>query len=141
MNKNTIGLMKGIGTGLAAGMMVGYVGSQLMSNQKQVKKKASKAAHAVGNLIDDVQYIFKGEPAGKQPPGPVLRRVQRFFFFPALFLVLFERLGSPAEGEKSLLSAWAEAEKRVLRNAAPRAKRRLRASEDSPCRRRKLQRL
>ena len=60
MNKNTIGLMKGIGTGLAAGMMVGYVGSQLMSNQKQVKKKASKAAHAVGNLIDDVQYIFKG---------------------------------------------------------------------------------
>ena len=39
MNKNTIGLMKGIGTGLAAGMMVGYVGSQLMSNQKQVKKK------------------------------------------------------------------------------------------------------
>ena len=53
MNKNTIGLMKGIGTGLAAG-------SQLMSNQKQVKKKASKAAHAVGNLIDDVQYIFKG---------------------------------------------------------------------------------
>ena len=43
MNKNTIGLMKGIGTGLAAGMMVGYVGSQLMSNQKQVKKKASKA--------------------------------------------------------------------------------------------------
>ena len=40
--------------------MVGYVGSQLMSNQKQVKKKASKAAHAVGNLIDDVQYIFKG---------------------------------------------------------------------------------
>ena len=48
------------GTGLAAGMMVGYVGSQLMSNQKQVKKKASKAAHAVGNLIDDVQYIFKG---------------------------------------------------------------------------------
>ncbi|MFR4143752.1 MAG: hypothetical protein ACLT1K_07130 [[Clostridium] leptum] len=27
MNKNTIGLMKGIGTGLAAGMMVGYVGS------------------------------------------------------------------------------------------------------------------
>ena len=60
MNKNTIGLMKGIGTGLAAGMMVGYVGSQLMSNQKQVKKKASKATHAVGNLIDDVQYIFKG---------------------------------------------------------------------------------
>ncbi len=60
MNKNTIGLMKGIGTGLAAGMMVGYVGSQLMSNQNQVKKKASKAAHAVGNLIDDVQYIFKG---------------------------------------------------------------------------------
>ncbi|EDO62260.1 hypothetical protein CLOLEP_01121 [[Clostridium] leptum DSM 753] len=40
-----------------------------------------------------------------------------------------------------MLSAWAEAEKRVLRNAAPRAKRLLRASEDSPCRRRKPQRL
>ena len=60
MNKKTIGLMKGLGTCLAAGKIVGYDGSQLMSNQKQVKKKASKAAHAVGNLIDDVQYIFKG---------------------------------------------------------------------------------
>lgn len=140
MNKNTIGLMKGIGTGLAAGMMVGYVGSQLMSNQKQVKKKASKAAHAVGNLIDDVQYIFKDSPpeSSRRPgtaPGPAV------LFLSCSLLVLFERLGSPAEGEKSLLSVWAEAEKRVLRNAAPRAKRRLRASEDSPCRRRKLQRL
>ena len=43
MNKNTIGPMKESATGLAAYMMVGYVGSQLMSNQKQVKKKASKA--------------------------------------------------------------------------------------------------
>ena len=61
MNKNTIGLMKGNRHRPgSSSMMVGYVGSQLMSNQKQVKKKASKAAHAVGNLIDDVQYIFKG---------------------------------------------------------------------------------
>lgn len=77
MNKNTIGLMKGIGTGLAAGMMVGYVGSQLMSNQKQVKKKASKAAHAVGNLIDDVQYILriarrKAAAGPGTAPGPAV---------------------------------------------------------------------
>lgn len=60
MNKDSMGLIKGIGTGLAAGMAVGYVGSQLMNNQKQVKKKATKAAHAVGTLIDDVHHIFKG---------------------------------------------------------------------------------
>ena len=36
MNKNTIGLMKGIGTGLAAGMMVGYVGSQLIDRKSVV---------------------------------------------------------------------------------------------------------
>ena len=80
MNKNTIGLMKGIGTGLAAGMMVGYVGSQLMSNQKQVKKKASKAAHAVGNLIDDVQYIFKATAGPGTAPGPAVLFLSRSLF-------------------------------------------------------------
>lgn len=59
MSKNTMGIIKGVGTGLAAGMAVGFVGSQMMKNQKQVKRKANKAMHAVGDLLENVQYMFK----------------------------------------------------------------------------------
>lgn len=54
-----MGVVKGIGTGLAAGMAVGFVGGQMVKNQKQVKRKANKAMHAVGDLFENVQYLFK----------------------------------------------------------------------------------
>ena len=59
MAKNTMGIVKGVGSGLAAGAVVGFVGSQMMKNEKQMKKKAGKAMHAVGDLLDNVQYMFK----------------------------------------------------------------------------------
>lgn len=59
MRKNTMGIVKGVGSGIAAGMVVGFVGSQMMKNDKQMKKKAGKALHMVGDLIDNVQYMFK----------------------------------------------------------------------------------
>lgn len=55
MSKNATGVVKGIG----AGMVVGCMGSQMMKNEKQMKKKASKAINAVGDLIENAQYIFK----------------------------------------------------------------------------------
>ena len=59
MAKNTMGIVKGVGAGLAAGAVVGFIGSQMMKNDKQMKKKAGKAMHAVGDLLDNVQYMFK----------------------------------------------------------------------------------
>ena len=46
MTRNTMGIIKGVGGGLAAGMAVGFIGGQMMKNSKQMKKKA-------------VQYMFK----------------------------------------------------------------------------------
>ena len=53
------GIIKGVGGGLAAGMAVGFIGGQMMKNSKQMKKKAGKAMHAVGDLFENVQYMFK----------------------------------------------------------------------------------
>ena len=52
MTRNTMGIIKGVGGGLAAGMAVGFIGGQMMKNSKQMKKKAGKAMHAVGDLFD-----------------------------------------------------------------------------------------
>ena len=59
MTKATMGLVKGIGTGLAAGAMVGFVSSQMMKNPKQAKKKAHKAMHTMSDLLDNVQDMFR----------------------------------------------------------------------------------
>lgn len=59
MSRNAMGVVKGIGAGMAAGMVVGFMGSQMMKNEKQMKKKASKAINAVGDLIENAQYMFK----------------------------------------------------------------------------------
>lgn len=50
---------KGIGTGMAAGMMAAMVGSAMLRNRKSVKRTANKAAKAVSEILDDVQYILK----------------------------------------------------------------------------------
>ncbi|MCI9272599.1 MAG: hypothetical protein HFE39_01410 [Clostridiales bacterium] len=59
MSRNAMGIIKGVSGGLAAGMAVGFIGGQMMKNSKQMKKKAGKAMHAVGDLFENVQYMFK----------------------------------------------------------------------------------
>jgi hypothetical protein len=60
MAKTSMGFAKGIGAGIAAGMTVGIVGSQMMMRDKRhFKRNAGKAVHAIGDLIDNVQYMFK----------------------------------------------------------------------------------
>ena len=51
--------VKGVGTGIAAGMIVTAVGSTMMKNKKNVKKSAGKAAKVVSSILDDVQYMLK----------------------------------------------------------------------------------
>lgn len=59
VKNRTMGVVKGIGAGLAAGAALGMIGSYAMHNQKGMKKKGKKAANAITDILDNVQYIFK----------------------------------------------------------------------------------
>lgn len=59
MIKNTMNVVKGVGAGLIAGAVVGYVGSQMIKQPKKTKKKAAHAVNAVGSLLDNVQAMLK----------------------------------------------------------------------------------
>ncbi len=60
VTKSTMKFVKGMGAGMAAGMIAGAVGSSLVRiNKKGLKKKASKAMKAVGDVVENVQYMMK----------------------------------------------------------------------------------
>lgn len=59
MVRNTMNVVKGVGAGLMAGAVVGYISSQMMKNPKQTKKKAAHAVGAVESLLDNVQAMLK----------------------------------------------------------------------------------
>lgn len=59
MYKETMGFMKGIGMGLAAGVAVASIGSRTMKNNKRLKRTANKAMRRVNGMLDNVDYIFK----------------------------------------------------------------------------------
>lgn len=52
--------MKGMGAGMMVGMVAGAAGDMMMrGNKKALKKKASKAVKAVGNVMTDVGNMIK----------------------------------------------------------------------------------
>ena len=53
------GFIRGAGIGIAAGVAIGAVGSALIKNNKGVRKNAGKALRAVGDLVENVQYMVK----------------------------------------------------------------------------------
>lgn len=59
MYKKTMNATKLIGIGIATGMAMYCVGNKLICDRKCMKKKANKAIHAMGDIIDGVQYMFK----------------------------------------------------------------------------------
>lgn len=60
MYKGTMKFVSGIGAGMLAGVAVATVGSKMMKGKnKHFKRNAGKALHTVGDLIDNVQYMFK----------------------------------------------------------------------------------
>ena len=60
MAKTSMGFARGMGAGIAAGMTVGIVGAKMMTGDKRhMKRNAGKAVHAIGDLIDNVQYMFR----------------------------------------------------------------------------------
>lgn len=58
-NNKNMNIIKGIGTGLAAGMMVGFAGAKIMENTTSAKKKVNKTAKSIGEVVDNVQSFFK----------------------------------------------------------------------------------
>lgn len=58
MARNTLSVIKGVGAGLAAGMLVGFAGSVMMGDNKKYKKKTAKAIGVAGELFDSVRDIF-----------------------------------------------------------------------------------
>ena len=57
--KSGVSFAKGVGAGMAAGMVATVVGSAVIKNHKSVRRTANKAAKAVSQILDDVQYILK----------------------------------------------------------------------------------
>ena len=59
MKKQAMNVAKSIGAGVATGMIVGFVGSKMIGNDRRSRKKARKTLDSVGQVIDDIKYIFK----------------------------------------------------------------------------------
>ena len=59
MSKNSMCILRGIGTALAAGVVVGFVSGQIMGKPKKAKRKADKAVHAVEDILDNVHDMFR----------------------------------------------------------------------------------
>ena len=59
MKRKSYGMAKGIGLGMVAGIAAGVIGQNLLGS-KNVKRKITKAADAVGDFVGNVQnYIAK----------------------------------------------------------------------------------
>lgn len=60
MNKAIGTFAKGIATGMAVGAAVGMIGNPISARKRtKVKKNATKALRAVGELIQNAQYMMK----------------------------------------------------------------------------------
>ncbi len=56
---NNMDIAKSIGTGLMAGMMVGFASAKMMNNSKSIKNKTDRTMRTMGELVDNVQSFFK----------------------------------------------------------------------------------
>ena len=60
MNRMAGTFVKGIATGMAVGTAVGMIGNPFRASKRtHVKKNAAKALRAVGELVQNAQYMMK----------------------------------------------------------------------------------
>lgn len=59
MYKQTMSFVRGIGTGLVAGMALAKVGNQMMKNNRGFRRRSNKTLQAVGDLVNNLQYLFQ----------------------------------------------------------------------------------
>lgn len=57
--RKTMSFIRGVGTGLAAGAVIATVGRNMMKNRKNFAKKTGKAMRAVGDFVENIQYMIK----------------------------------------------------------------------------------
>ena len=60
MYKRSMTMTKGVCIGVLAGAAVAVVWTQMMKDKKHLKKNANKALHAMGELVGNVEGMFKG---------------------------------------------------------------------------------
>ena len=51
--------VKGLGTGAIIGMAIATTGTVMLGNNKNTKKKMSRAAKSVGNFMESVSYLIR----------------------------------------------------------------------------------
>lgn len=60
MNKAIGTLTKGVAAGMVIGTAVGMIGNPMnIRKRNRMKKNATKALHAVGEIVQNAQYMFK----------------------------------------------------------------------------------
>ena len=59
MARNTVTMFKGLGFGLAAGAMIGIIGSTVLKDNKKSKKRINRALGTVEGVIESIQDIFR----------------------------------------------------------------------------------
>lgn len=60
MSRHAMNVAKGVGAIVATTMVVGYVGKKVKSkNPRKMKRKATKAIHSMGNVVNELSYILK----------------------------------------------------------------------------------
>ena len=60
MYKRSVTITKGVCIGVLAGAAAAVVGTHLMKDKKHLKKNAHKAMHAMGELVGNMESMFKG---------------------------------------------------------------------------------
>jgi len=59
MYKQTMDFVRGMGTGMVAGMALATVSTQMMKNKRGLRRRANKTLHTVGEVMDNMQDMFK----------------------------------------------------------------------------------
>ena len=59
MSKATMSFMKGMGMGLAAGVVTTVVGKAVIDNKKSLVKKTEKAVKTVGEIMENINGMLR----------------------------------------------------------------------------------
>lgn len=59
MHHNGFKFIKGAAAGMAIGAVAATVGASMIKNKKGFKKSAGKAIRAVGDIMENVQYMMR----------------------------------------------------------------------------------
>ncbi|MDO4742556.1 MAG: hypothetical protein Q4B04_00795 [bacterium] len=59
MTRNSMSFIKGMGAGVAAGVIITTVGRIAMKDSKSLAKGTGKAVKAVGDIVESIQMMMK----------------------------------------------------------------------------------